>query len=130
MNKTKEGDLVLAILIYAMRCLADGDWIALRQMQFGEKEVEALRQLNIADLYNAESLKAHCLSVVLNRSVFWNMIEHLVRQREDNDLLLDLMRKDAPYEMLHTFFGMTSREYAARRKNLSLTNGVGRPTLP
>lgn len=130
MNNTKEGDLVLAVLIYAMRCFADGDWLALRQMQFGEKEVEALGQLSINDLHRAESLKAHCLSVVLNRQVFWHMIEHLMRQRKENDLMLELMQKDAPFEFMRAHFGMSSREYSARRKNLGRNTGVGRPNLP
>ena len=130
MNKTKEGDLVLAILIYAMRCYVEGDWLSLRQMQFGEKEVAALSELNIADLQHADSLKAHCLSVVLNRQVFWHMIEHLMRQREENELLSELMHKDAPFELMHAHFGMNSREYTARRKNLGHNQGIGRPNLP
>ena len=48
---TKEADLVTAVLLYAMRCLAEGDQHALRAMQFGPKEIEALRELNLADLY-------------------------------------------------------------------------------
>ena len=39
---TKEADLVTAVLLYAMRCLAEGDQYALRGMRFGPQEVEAL----------------------------------------------------------------------------------------
>ena len=43
-------------------------------MQFGPKEIEALRQLNLADLYRVGALQAHCLSIELDRDVFWPMI--------------------------------------------------------
>ena len=43
MEGTKESDLVTAVLFYAMRCLAEGDQAALRNMNFGIKEIEALR---------------------------------------------------------------------------------------
>ena len=65
--------------MYAMRCLAEGDQAALRNMNFGVKEIEALREMRVADLYRIESLRAHCLEIALNRDVYWPMIEHLER---------------------------------------------------
>jgi len=58
MDSTKEADLVTAVLMYAMRCLAEGDQTALRNMNFGVKEIEALREMRIADLYRIESLRS------------------------------------------------------------------------
>ncbi len=81
MEGTKEADLVTAVLMYAMRCLAEGDQAALRNMNFGIKEIEALREMRVADLYRIESLRAHCLEIALNRQVYWPMIEHLSEQR-------------------------------------------------
>ena len=75
MEGTKEADLVTAVLMYAMRCLAEGDQAALRNMNFGVKEIEALREMRVADLYRVESLRAHCLEIALNRQVYWPMID-------------------------------------------------------
>ena len=36
---TKESELVMAVLLYAIRCLAEGDYHALRGMNFGPEEV-------------------------------------------------------------------------------------------
>ncbi len=44
MQGTKEADLVAAVLLYAIRCLAEGDQVALRNMRFGPQEIEALRE--------------------------------------------------------------------------------------
>ena len=127
---TKEGRLVSAVLMYAMRCLAEGDLRSLRHMQFGEKEVEALRELQMLDLSRVEAMKAHCLSISLNRQVFWPMIDLIKRERKNDDLLNDLIEKDAPFDMMHDLFGLSTREYAARRRHLPSNLGQGRPQLP
>ena len=53
MSSNKEADLTTAVLLYAMRCLAEGDQQALRAMNFGPKELDALKEMNLADLYRA-----------------------------------------------------------------------------
>ena len=127
---TKEGSLVSAVLMYAMRCFAEGDLRSLQHMQFGEKEVEALRELHMLDLSRVEAMKAHCLSISLNRQVFWPMIDLLKRERKNENLLISLIEKNAPFDMLHELFGMSTREYAARRRHLPSNLGQGRPQLP
>ncbi|MCY3859306.1 MAG: STY4526/YPO1902 family pathogenicity island replication protein [Gammaproteobacteria bacterium] len=127
---TKEGSLVSAVLMYAMRCLAEGDLRSLQHMQFGEKEVEALRDLQMRDFSRIEAMKAHCLTVSLNRQVFWPMIDLLKRERHSEDLMNELIEKNAPYNMIHELFGMSTREYAARRRHLPSNLGLGRPQLP
>ena len=83
MQTNKEADLTTAVLMYAVRCLAEGDQLALRSMQFGPKEVDALQQLNISDLYRVETLRGHCLEVNLNREVFWHLVARLRQERLD-----------------------------------------------
>jgi hypothetical protein len=127
---TKESDLIAAVLMYAIRCLAEGDQAALRAMNFGPREIEALREMNLADLYRVESLRAHCLDIVLNRDVYWPMIEHLRRQRESEELQQVLIAADAPLEMMQTLFGLGSREYTRLRRMLTVDPSVGRPAEP
>ena len=119
-----------AILLYAMRCLAEGDQHALRAMQFGPKEIEALRELNLADLYRVGSLQAHCLAIRLDRDVFWPMIANLRATREAEELQRDLIQADAPLEMMRSLFGVGSREYTRLRRMLALEPAVGRPPEP
>ena len=127
---TKEADLVTAALLYAMRCLAEGDLHALRAMKFGPKEIEALRELNLADLYRIGSLQAHCLAIELDRDVFWPMLDNLRTSRDNEDLTRDLMQADAPLEMMRALFGVSSREYTRLRRMLALAPAVGRPPEP
>lgn len=130
MDGTKESDLVTAVLMYAIRCLAEGDHVALRNMNFGPREIEALREMNLADLYRIESLRAHCLDIGLNRDVYWPMVEHLRRQRESEELQQQLIVADAPLEMMQTLFGLGSREYTRLRRLLTVDPSVGRPAEP
>jgi len=127
---TKEADLVTAVLLYAMRCLSEGDQYALRAMRFGPKEIEALRELNLADLYRVGSLQAHCLTIRLNRNVYWPMIKHLRATRESEELQRDLIQADAPMEMMRSLFGMSGREYGRLRRMLVVEPALGRPPEP
>ncbi len=130
MDSTKESDLTTAVLMYAIRCLAEGDQSALRNMNFGPREIEALRDMNLADLYRVESLRGHCLEIGLNRDVYWPMIKHLQRQRESEELEQGLIAADAPLEMMQTLFGLGSREYTRLRRMLTVEPSVGRPAEP
>ncbi len=127
---TKEADLVTAVLLYAMRCLAEGDQHALRAMRFGPREIEALRELNLADLYRVGALQAHCLSIALDREVFWPMVANLQATREVEELQRDLIQADAPLEMMRSLFGVGSREYTRLRRMLAVDPAVGRPPEP
>lgn len=127
MGATKEADLISAVLRYAIRCLADGDSEALRAMNFGPKEIEALRGMHLADLPCLESLGAHCLEVGLNREVYWTLVTHLQRERAAEALQQALIEADAPFEMMQTFFGLSSREYNRLRRVLAAAPAVGWP---
>ena len=130
MNGTKESDLVTALMLYAIRCLAEGDQPALRAMGFGPEEIGGLRELSLEDLYRAGSLQAHCLDVCLNRTVYWSMLRHLRRERESTEVQRDLVRADAPLELMRSLFGMGAREYTRLRRALVVAPAVGRPPEP
>ena len=127
MQGTKEADLVIAVLMYAMRCLAEGDQTALRNMNFGVKEIDALRDMRVADLYRIESLRAHCLEIALNRDVYWPMIQNLAEQRTMEDTIQTLITADAPQEMMLILFGLNQRDYTRLRRTLLVDPTVGRP---
>ena len=127
MGATKEAHLISAVLLYAIRCLADGDQAALRAMNFGPREMEALRGMNLADLARVESLGAHCLEIGLNRQVYWALLGHLGRERAAEALQQALIEADAPFEMMQTFFGLSSRAYTRQRRLYASVPAVGRP---
>ncbi len=130
MNGTKEADLVTAVLLYATRCLAEGDQHALRSMNFGPEEIDALQELNMEDIYRAGSLQSHCLYIRLNRQVYWPLMTHLRRQREVEQLERDLVRIDAPFEMMQSLFRLSPRDYTRLRRLLVVDASVGRPPVP
>ena len=130
MATTKEADLITAVLMYAIRCLAEADQSALRAMGFGPREIEALQRLNIADLYRVEAIRAHCLRVDLNREVFWHMVEHIRQLRASEELQQTLIKADAPQEMMQALFGLSAKEYTRWRRLMTLEPAVGRPAEP
>ena len=130
MSSNKEADLTTAVLLYAMRCLAEGDQQALRTMNFGPRELQALKEMSLSDLYRADALRTHCLKIDLDRTVFWPMLEHLKSQRETEDLQRTMIVADAPLEMMQQLFGLSSREYTRWRRLLTVEPSVGRPSEP
>lgn len=130
MQDTKESDLVTAVLMYALRCLTEGDYPALRNMNFGPREIEALREMSLSDLYRIESLRGHCLQIALDRQVYWPMMNHLRQQRASEEAQQALIAEDAPLEMMQALFGLGPREYSRMRRMLSVAPSVGRPPEP
>jgi hypothetical protein len=129
-SATKEAELTTAVLLYAVRCLAEGDPHALRAMNFGTKEVEALHALDLNDLYRVHRLQAHCLEVRLDRDLFWPLIAYLRREREAERLQRTLIQADAPFEMMQRLFGLSSRDYTRMRRLYGVPPAVGRPPEP
>ncbi len=130
MMGNKESELTSAVMLYAIRCLAEGDQSALRNMNFGPREVQALREMNLGDMCHIETLRAHCLKITLNREVYWPMVAHLRNRRESEELQKALISADAAQEMMQTFFGMSGREYARLRRMLVVETISGRPPEP
>lgn len=130
MSASKEAELVTAVMLYAVRCVAEGDIHALQEMNFGPKEFGALRDISMGDLFRARELTAHCLRVRLNREVYWLMLDHLRRERESEELQRTLIKADAPLEMMRALFGTDSHEYTRLRRLLTLSPAVGRTPEP
>ena len=130
MMGNKESELTSAIMLYAIRCLDEGDQSALRSMNFGPREVVALREMNLGDMCHIESLRAQCLKIALNREVYWPMVAHVRNRRESEDLQKALISADAGQEMMQTFFGMGGREYVRMRRMLMVETTGGRPPEP
>lgn len=130
MMPSKEAQLTSAVIMYALRCLQEGDQGALRDMNFGPAEIQALRDLDMADLCQLEYVRAHCLAVELNRDVYWPMLKQIKHRRASEELQHRLIAADAPLDMMQTFFGMSGREYAKLRKAMLSRISTGRPAEP
>ena len=130
MQRTKEAELTSAVLIFVLRCVAEADYTTLKQMEIGDREIEELRRIDVLDLFHAESLRAHCLSISFNRDMFWTMIKFMRTQRSNEDAIQQLIDNDAPYEMVHVLHGMSTREYTTRRKSGTNLTEVGRTQEP
>ena len=126
MSASKEADLVMAVMLYAVRCFAEGDLNALKEMNFGPKELGALREISMGDLFRAGELTTHCLQVRLDRAVYWPMLDHLRRERETEEIQRELVQTDAPLEMMQALFGTSAHEYTRLRRLLTVNPTFGR----
>lgn len=130
MTSNKESELTAAVLKYALRCLLEGDLVALRNMSFQPRDVEALREMNLADLCYIESLRTPCIKITLDREAYRQMIAVVRKRRESGDLQKALISADASQEMMQTFFGTRARAYVRLRRTLMAKTSTGRPPEP
>ncbi|MDE0853872.1 MAG: STY4526/YPO1902 family pathogenicity island replication protein [Nevskia sp.] len=128
-SRTKESELNFAIFIYVSRCLAEGDLDALSVIGFSLEDAYMIYQISLPELQALAASHAHALNVKTDpQSMYW-LMEHIHRRHTRELLKIELMRYEAPYEMMNVFFGMNGREYAAARRICQLPSGRGKPTL-
>jgi hypothetical protein len=130
MRSNKETELTAALFLYAVRCLAEGDQPALRSMNFGPREVEALRDMQFRDLGHLDTLRSHCLKVALDRENFWAVIGRLREWRETGEVQKAMIAADASAEMMEELFGTGGREYVRLRRMFMVETVQGRPPEP
>lgn len=121
---------MIAVMLYAVRCLGEGDQQSLREMGLGPRELDALSDLEMADLYRFGALRAHCVTITIDCDVFWPLLSRLQDARQSEELQRDLVKRDAPLDMMRRLFGMGSREYTRLRRALAVEPAVGRPPEP
>ena len=124
---SKEGDLAAAVLSYAVDCVAEGDQDRLREIGLEDDDIALLRSLTLEEGRRAGMLVAHGLRIRLDRRIFRVVVGHLKEAQADDDIQYELIRADAPRDMMRRLFGMGAREYAHLRRVLAVETGVGRP---
>ena len=123
-----EYEITHAAIRYATACMLDGNWHALREMGFGHRECDALQDLTLADLAALERrLSGHILKIELNQSLFWAALAEVRRESTATQTRVELIKRDAPAEMLRALYGMGDKEYARLRRHHGVPSGVGRP---
>jgi hypothetical protein len=127
----KEYDLTQAVLRYAAACAREGDWTALRDIGFGQRAAETLDALTLGELQRLEcKMHGHILQVRLDREAFWHVIQQIERETRWTRVKRELLRRDAPAEMMESLFGMGHKKYTACRKLVGAPRAVGRPAEP
>ena len=125
----KAGEFVVALVIYAMRCIEDGETDALARMGFGPSEVASLAGLTLGDLKRIERLRSHCLDIKIDREAFGGIIERIRSDGLSTEWEHALIRADAPFDMMRRLFGTTRRAFVQLRRVFGVSS-VGRPREP
>jgi len=126
----KESELASAVLLYALRCLDEGDHTALQSLNIGPSEVAALRELQLSDLLQLQQWPFHGIDIRIQRDVFWHLLERLQSARGQTQLKRQLIAADAPLAMMTALFGMGSREFRRLRQYAITDRAGGRPPEP
>lgn len=124
------GDFVVALVIYLMRCIEDGDTDTLGRMGFGPQEVEELSALRISDIHRIRQLKSHLdIHIKIDKEAFAELTRRIRAERRSTNLEREFIRADAPLDMMRMLFGTANREYTKMRHFYAVSS-VGRPQDP
>ena len=130
-GRTNEhGELIVDVLRYATRLLAEGDEATLMTMGFSPEHILAIEALTLKSVQRLGALGGHFLDFRIDPVCFARVMKRVEQEREEEALKDALMRAGAPIRMMHHFWGMTSHDCAERRRVLSVEPPVGRPSLP
>lgn len=122
----KAGDFVVALVLYTMRCIEEGETDRLVRMGFGAAEIEELAALRLGDIQRMARLESHGLDIRVDRLAFANMIRRIRTDGNAQEWEHRLIRADAPLDMMRSLFGTGSREYT-RLRELYDVSSTGRP---
>ena len=122
----KAGDFVFALVVYAMRCIEEGETERLVRMGIGAAEVEQLAALRFGDIQRMARLESHCLDIKVDRRAFADMIRRIRADGHAEEWEHRLIRADAPLDMMRSLYGTGSREYT-RLRQLYEVSSTGRP---
>ena len=125
----KTGDLVVALLVYTMRFIEEGETEVVMRMGFGPAEVAELSALKLAEVQRIGQLRTRWVDIKLDRKAFAAAIRRIRMDRDSGDWEHVLIRADAPFEMMRRLFGTSNREYTKKR-HLFAVSSVGRPAEP
>lgn len=128
-ERSKENELVFAVLSYASRCVAEGDLHAFRSLGFDLDDIQTIERLSLTELQLLAASRSHAINISLDREAWGWLLKRMRRQRSRDALALALIRLDAPKAMMASLFGTTDREYSTRREACGITETVagGRP---
>jgi NAD-dependent DNA ligase len=115
--QTKVQELNIDLFIYAAKCMAQGDTIALQRAGLSFRDIPQLRQLSLSQLIAMSEQGAE-------------LAAYLKRARGDSqrsELAQALMEQGAPRELMMALFRMSTRRYSAERMRLGVAGPRGRP---
>ncbi|WP_162622916.1 STY4526/YPO1902 family pathogenicity island replication protein [Salinisphaera orenii] len=128
---SKEHELTRAGLNYVMDCVRDGDWKALNNKGFGDRHIRVLQQVTLRDMsYLNQHISAQQVFVDLDPENLVMLVAQMQQISATEDLKHEMVRRDAPVDMMRQLFAMNGREYTAMRRALGRPANVGRPAQP
>ena len=123
--------LSFQILSYCIQKVLAEDRDSLLAEGLSVDAIRVIETLTFRELAHLSRLDPRFLGMTLDPKGFLTALQY-VRQETDMVIMQDeMLRRRAPFPMMQALFGMTSLQYANRRKLLGIAGvGIGRPVRP
>jgi len=121
-------ELTRAALRFAATCVERGDWAALRDTGIGEEDARALSNLKLSELDLLEQrLDGHVLQIHFDPTALRIVMDQIHSDAKLKETKLELIKRDAPADMMEALFGMGGKQYNMMRRLVRAPRAVGRP---
>ena len=118
---------VVAALVYAQRCTANGDAQQVRAIGLTAEAASLISSLSLEEARRLGKLCGKAISLSIDSEALVRHVQNMRTSREAESPKHRLLRAGASREMMAKLFGMSAREYSESRTALSIQSGIGRP---
>lgn len=120
-----------AVLNFAVEQLRKGDTLSLRTLGFSRESINRIRAINLGDLHSLAEAPGHILNIRVDNRALELFLKRIETENKKTRLLENLVKADAPFALMHHYFGMQRREYIDIRDAFGMNDPkLGRTSLP
>ncbi len=117
------------VLDHLINSIANGDYAIANQLGITSSMIGPLTDLRPAEISRLAELRG-CVRITIDVPALSRLLDRLMQERSKEQVVQEMVRRNAPQPMLYSLFQLTSREATAMRYTLGLPGSPGRTRQP
>jgi hypothetical protein len=117
------------VLDHLINSIINGDYSLATQLGITTEMIGPLTDLRPAEINRLAELRG-CVRIALDIPALSRLLDRLMQDRSKDQLVQEMVRRNAPQPMLYSLFQLSSREATALRYALGLPGSPGRTRQP
>ena len=117
------------VLDHLINSIISGDYSLATQLGITTAMIGPLTDLRPAEINRLAELRG-CVRITLDIPALSRLLDRLMQDRTKEEIVQEMVKRNAPQPMLHSLFRLSSREATALRYTLGLPGSPGRTRQP
>jgi len=128
-SREREAELNNALLLYICQCQTSGDFKSLNDIGISPQVRDTLSLLTVKEVLHLCKMPSLFASIKIDNDLLQSLCQHVKQETHADNLLVELVKADAPLKLLKDLSGMSPAEFSALRKQLGICT-LGRTIDP